>query len=92
MLQWRSAVAAPLTGLGSPNLPLTGLGSPTARSMCTLAAQASFDALNLALSSARVLCTFNSARCAELTLDASKSAVATLLTQPDGVEQQHPVA
>ena len=85
MLQWRSAVAAPLTGLGSPNLPLTGLGSPTARSMCTLAAQASFDALNLALSSARVLCTFNS-------VDASKSAVATLLTQPDGVEQQHPVA
>ena len=42
--------------------PLTALGSPTARFVWTPAAQASFDALKLALSSAPVLRTFVLAR------------------------------
>ena len=42
--------------------PLTALGSPTARSAWTPEAQASFDALKLALSSAPVLRSFDPTR------------------------------
>ncbi len=62
---------------------LTALGSPNARFVWTLAAQVSFDALKLALSSAPVLRTFDPARRALLTTDASNVAVAAILTQPD---------
>ena len=64
--------------------PLTALGSPTARFAWTPEAQASFDALKLALSSAPVLRTFDPARRAVLTTDASNIAIAAVLTQPDG--------
>ena len=63
--------------------PLTALCSPTARFTWSPAAQASFGALNLALSSAPVLCTFDPAHRAVLTTDASNVAVAAILTQPD---------
>ena len=63
--------------------PLTALGSPTARFAWSPAAQASFDALKLALSSAPVLRTFDPTRRAVLTTDASGVAVAAILTQPD---------
>ena len=72
--------------------PLTALGSPTARFSWTVEAQASFDALKLALSSAPVLRTFDPARRAVLTTDASNIAVAAILTQPDDEGRQHPVA
>jgi hypothetical protein len=72
--------------------PLTALGSPTARFAWTPEAQASFDALKLALSSAPVLRTFDPARRAVLTTDASNVAVAAILTQPDDEGHQHPVA
>jgi hypothetical protein len=72
--------------------PLTALGSPTARFAWTPEAQASFDALKLALSSAPVLRTFDPARRAVLTTDASNIAVAAILTQPDDAGHQHPVA
>ena len=72
--------------------PLTALGSPTARFAWSPAAQASFDALKLALSSAPVLRTFDPARRAVLTTDASNIAVAAILTQPDDDGHQHPVA
>ena len=66
-------------------MPLTALGNPTARFVWTPAAQASFDALKGALSSAPVLRTFDPARRAVLTTDASNVAVAAImiLTQPD---------
>jgi len=72
--------------------PLTALGSPTARFVWTADAQASFDALKRALSSAPVLRTFDPARRAVLTTDASNIAVAAILTQPDDDGRQHPVA
>ena len=72
--------------------PLTALGSPTARFAWSPAAQASFDALKLALSSAPVLRTFDPGRRAVLTTDASGLAVAAILTQPDDEGRQHPVA
>ncbi len=72
--------------------PLTALGSPTARFAWSPAAQASFDALKLALSSAPVLRTFDPTRRAVLTTDASGVAVAAILTQPDDEEFQHTVA
>ena len=68
--------------------PRTALGSPTARFAWSPAAQASFDALKQALSSAPVLRTFDPARRAVLTADASGIAVAAILTHPD---DQHPV-
>jgi hypothetical protein len=71
---------------------LTALGSPTARFAWSPAAQASFDALKLALSSAPVLRTFDPSRRAVLTTDASGIAVAAILTQPDDEGRQHPVA
>jgi hypothetical protein len=52
---------------------LTALGSLTARFAWSPAAQASFDALKLALSSAPVLRTFDPARRAVLTTDARMS-------------------
>ena len=61
----------------------TALGSPKARFMWTEDAQASFDALKLALSSAPVLRrTFDPARRhgAVLTTDASNIAIAAILT------------
>jgi nicotinic acid phosphoribosyltransferase len=58
----------------------------------TADAQASFDALKRALSSAPVLRTFDPARRAVLTTDASNIAVAAILTQPDDDGRQHPVA
>jgi hypothetical protein len=51
--------------------PLGALGSPMARFVWTADAQASFDALKRALSSAPVLRTFDPARRAVLTTDAS---------------------
>jgi hypothetical protein len=72
--------------------PLTALGSLTARFAWSPAAQASFDALKLALSSAPVLRTFDPTRRAVLTTDASGVAVAAILTQPDDEGFQHPVA
>ena len=72
--------------------PLTALGSPTARFTWSPAAQTSFDALKQALSSAPVLRTFDPARRAVLTTDASGIAVAAILTQPDDEGRQHPVA
>jgi hypothetical protein len=72
--------------------PLTALGSPAARFAWTPAAQASFDALKAALSSAPVLRTIDPARRAVLTTDASNVAVAAILTQPDDEGRQHPVA
>ena len=57
-------------------------------------AAASFDALKLALSSesAPVLRTFDPARRAVLTTDASNIAVAVILTQPNNEGLQHPIA
>jgi hypothetical protein len=72
--------------------PLTALGSPTATFAWSPAAQASFDALKLALSTAPVLRTFDPRRRAVLTTDASGLAVAAILTQPDDDGHQHPVA
>ena len=72
--------------------PLTALGSPTAKFAWSPAAQASFDALKLALSTAPVLRTFDPRRRAVLTTDASGLAVAAILTQPDDDGHQHPVA
>ena len=72
--------------------PLTALGSPTARFARTPEAQASFDALKQALSSAPMLRTFDTARRAVLTTDASNVAVAAILTQPDDEVHQHPFA
>ena len=72
--------------------PLTALGSPNARFDWTAAAQTSFDALKLALSSAPVLRTFDSSRRAVLTTDASGIGVAAILTQPDDDGHQHPIA
>ena len=72
--------------------PLTALGSPTARFAWGPEEQASFDALKAALSSAPVLRTFDPARRAVLTTDASNVAVAAILTQPDDSGHQHPVA
>jgi hypothetical protein len=72
--------------------PLTALGSPTARFVWTLAAQASFAAPKLALSTSPVLRTFDPGRRAVLTTDASSIAVAAILTQPDDEGRQHPVA
>ena len=62
--------------------PLTALGSPTARFRWTAETQARacFDALKLALSSAPVLRTFDPARRAVLTTDASNIAIAANLT------------
>jgi hypothetical protein len=66
------------------------LGSPTVRfAWSRAAAQASFDALKQALSSAPVLCALDPHRQAVLTTGAS-GAVAAILTQPDG--RQQPVA
>ena len=48
--------------------------------------------MKLAPSSAPVLCTFDPARRAVLTTDASNVAVAAILTQPDDEGHQHPVA
>ena len=50
---------------------LTALGSPTASFCWSADAQASFDALKVALSSAPVLRTFDPSRLAVLTTDAS---------------------
>ena len=72
--------------------PLTALGSPAARFVWSPAAQASFDALKRALSSAPVLRTFDPSRRAVLTTDASNIAVAAILTQPDDDGLQHPIA
>ena len=72
--------------------PLTALGSPTARFVWDPEAQASFEALKQALSSAPVLRTFDPCRRAVLTTDASSLAVAAILTQPDDEGHQHPVA
>ncbi len=74
--------------------PLTALGSPTAKFAWSSAAQASFDALKVALSTvtAPVLRTFDPSRRAVLTTDASGLSVAAILTQPDDVGHQHPVA
>ena len=72
--------------------PLTALGSPTARFVWDPEAQASFEALKQALSSAPVLRTFDPCRRAVLTTDASGLAVAAILTQPDDEGHQHPVA
>ena len=72
--------------------PLTALGSPTAKFTWSSAAQASFDALKVALSTAPVLRTFDPSRRAVLTTDASGLAVAAILTQPDDDGHQHPVA
>ena len=72
--------------------PLTALGSPTARFVWDPEVQASFEALNQALSSAPVLRTFDPHRRAVLTTDASSLAVAAILTQPDDEGHLHPVA
>ena len=69
--------------------PFTALGSPSARCTWTLA---NIDALKLALSSAPVLHTFDPARRGVLTTDASKLAVAAILTQPDDEGRPHPGA
>ncbi len=71
--------------------PLTALGGPTARLAWSPTAQASFDALKRALSSAPVLRTFDPHRRAVLTTDASGIAVAAILMQPDDEGRQHPV-
>jgi hypothetical protein len=62
---------------------LTALGSRDARFAWTRAEQDSFDLLKLALSSAPVLRTFDPARRAVLTTDASNVTMAAILTQPD---------
>ena len=72
--------------------PLTALASPAAPFEWTPAAQASFESLKRALSSAPVLRTFDPARRSVLTTDASGIAVAAILTQPDDEGHQHPVA
>ena len=71
---------------------MTALGSPTARFVWDPEAQASFEALKQALSSAPVLCTFDPCRRAVLMTDASGLAVAAILTQPDDEGHLHPVA
>ncbi len=71
---------------------LTALCSPTARFAWTQDAQASFDALKLALSSAPVLHTFDPTHRVVLTMYASNVAVGAILTQPDDYGHQHPVA
>jgi hypothetical protein len=70
--------------------PLTALGSPTARFTWALEAQASFDALMVALSSAPVLCTFDPACRAVLPTHASNVAFAAILTRLDDEGHQHP--
>ncbi len=62
-------------GYAELTAPLTALGSPTARFTWSPAAQASFDALKLALSTSPVLRTFDPSRRAVLTktLAASQS-------------------
>ena len=55
-------------------------------------AQASFEALKQALSSAPVLRAFDPRRRAVLATDASSLAVAAILMQPDDEGHQHPVA
>ena len=72
--------------------PLTALGSPTARFVWSSEAQLSFDSLKKALSSAPVLRTFDPSRRSILTTDASGLAVAAILTQPDDLGYQHPIA
>jgi hypothetical protein len=79
--------------------PLTALGSSTARFALSPAAQASFDALKLTLSTAPVQRTFDPQRRAVLTTDASGLAVAAILTAlsvklmlPDDEGHQHKVA
>ena len=72
--------------------PLTALGSSKARFAWSTDAQASFDALKHALSSAPVLRTFDSALRAVLTMDASIVSVEAILTEPDEEGRQHPVA
>ena len=62
--------------------PLTALGSPTTRFVRDPEAQASFEALKQALSSAPVLRTFDPRRRAVFTTDASSLAVAAILTRP----------
>ena len=81
-------IAAPMTALGSP----TALGRPIARFTRKAETQASFDVLKLALSLAPVLHTFDRARLAVLTTDASNIAIAAILTQPDDESHQPPVA
>ena len=83
-----------MRGYAEVAAPRTALGSPTARFTWTAETQASFDALKLALSSARVLRTFDPARGAVQTTDASNLniAIAAILTQPDDEGHQHPVA
>ena len=81
-----------MRGYAEVAAPRTALGSPTARFTWTAETQASFDALKLALSSAPVLRTFDPARRAVLTTDASNIAIAAILTQPDDEGHQHPVA
>jgi hypothetical protein len=70
-------------GYAAIAVPLTALGSPAARFAWTPAAQASFDALKLALLTSPVLRTFDPSRQAVLTTDVSGQAVAAILTQPD---------
>ena len=72
-----------MQGYSEVAAPLMALGSPTARFAWSPTAQASFNVLKLALSSAPVLRTFDPARRAVLTTDASNVAVAAILTQPD---------
>jgi hypothetical protein len=67
-------------------------GRPAARFVRSPDAQASFDALKRALSSAQVLHTFDPSRRAVLTTDANSVAVAAILTQPDDEGLQHPIA
>ena len=69
-LRWTAAE----DGLGNSAHPLSALGSPTARFTWTAAAQASFDALKQALSSAPALRLFD-----PLTIDARNLAVAAVL-------------
>jgi hypothetical protein len=60
-------------------VPLTALGGPAARLLWSPGAQASFDALKRALSSAPVLRTFDPSRRAVLTMDAYYNGVVVCL-------------
>ncbi len=69
---------------------LTALSGPAARFVWSPDAQASFNTLKRALSSALVLRTFDPSRRVVLTTDASSVAVATILSQQDDEGHQHP--
>ncbi len=72
--------------------PLTSLCGPHASWVSGPSEQQSFDRLKECLTTAPVLCTFDSCRRSILTTDASEQAISAVLTQPDDNGNHYPVA